>query len=73
MIVPMLKYTFIAYHHEYDKFLNDIRDIGVLDIVEKISDAESVPKEKLDYFKNINQIYSFLIKQKSCQYITTCI
>jgi V/A-type H+-transporting ATPase subunit I len=64
MIVPMLKYTFIAYHHEYDKFLNDIRDIGVLDIVEKISDSESVPKEKLDYFKNINQVYSFLEKQK---------
>ena len=64
MIVPMLKYTFIAYHLEYDKFLNDIRNIGVLDIVEKISDAGGSLKEKLDNYKNVKQIYNFLEKQK---------
>ncbi len=64
MILPMIKYTFIAYHNDYDKFLNDIRDIGVLDIVEKISSEESVPKEKLDYFKNISNALGFLEKQK---------
>ena len=64
MIVPMLKYTFIAYHLEYDKFLNDIRDIGVLDIVEKITDSSSLSKEKFDYFKNVKQIYNFLEKQE---------
>ena len=64
MIVPMLKYTFIAYHLDYDKFLNDIRDIGVLDIVEKIGDARSFSKDKLDYFKSVKQIYNFLEKQK---------
>jgi V/A-type H+/Na+-transporting ATPase subunit I len=64
MIVPMLKYTFIAYHLEYDKFLNDIRDIGVLDIVEKIADSRYLSKEKLDYFKSVKQLYNFLEKQK---------
>ena len=64
MIVPMLKYTFIAYHLEYDKFLNDIRDIGVLDIVEKIADSRTLSKEKLDYFKSVKQISNFLEKQK---------
>ena len=64
MIVPMLKYTFIAYHLEYDKFLNDIRNIGVLDIVEKISDPGSLTKEKLDYLKNAKQVLDFLEKQK---------
>ncbi len=64
MIVPMLKYTFIAWHLEYDKFLNDIRNIGVLDIVEKISDPGSLSKEKIDYFKNAKQVYDFLEKQK---------
>ncbi|MBK6284742.1 MAG: hypothetical protein IPF54_20800 [Draconibacterium sp.] len=60
----MLKYTFIAWHLEYDKFLNDIRNIGVLDIVEKISDPGSLSKEKIDYFKNAKQVYDFLEKQK---------
>lgn len=64
MIVPMLKYTFIAYHLEYDKFLNDIRNIGVLDIVEKISDPGSLTKEKLDFLKNAKQVFDFLNKQK---------
>ncbi|HPE76897.1 MAG TPA: V-type ATPase 116kDa subunit family protein [Draconibacterium sp.] len=60
----MLKYTFVAWHPEYDKFLSDIRNIGVLDIVEKISDPGSYSKEKLDYFKNVKQIFDFLEKQK---------
>ncbi len=64
MIVPMLKYTFIAWHLEYDKFLNDIRDIGVLDIVEKTGDARNSLKEKLDYYKTVKQMYHFLEKQK---------
>jgi len=64
MIVPMLKYTFIAYHPDYDRFLNDIRDIGVLDIVEKVADSRTLAKDKLEYFKNVKQIYNFLGKQK---------
>lgn len=64
MIVPMLKYTFIAWHPDYDKFLNDIRDIGVLDIVEKVADARNLSKDKLDYFKSVKQIFNFLEKRK---------
>jgi len=64
MIVPMLKYTFIAYHPDYDKFLNDIRDIGVLDIVEKVADSRNLSKDKLDYFKGVKQISNFLEKRK---------
>ncbi len=64
MIVPMLKYTFIAYHLDYEKFLDDIRNIGVLDIVEKVTDPGSDIKEKLDELKSVNQVYQFLEKQK---------
>jgi len=64
MIVPMLKYTFIAYHLDYEKFLDDIRNIGVLDIVEKITDPGSEIKEKLDQLKAVKQVYNFLEKQK---------
>jgi V/A-type H+-transporting ATPase subunit I len=64
MILPMLKYTFIAYHLDYEKFLDDIRNIGVLDIVEKLTDPGSDIKEKLDELKSVNLIYQFLEKQK---------
>ncbi len=65
MIVPMLKYTFIAYHLDYIKFLSDIRDIGVLDIVEKISDPGNEIKEKLDGLKSARQIYYLLDKTRT--------
>ncbi|HSO86933.1 MAG TPA: hypothetical protein VLQ91_10305 [Draconibacterium sp.] len=64
MIVPMLKYTFIAYHLDYSKFLDDIRDIGILDIVQKVTDPGSEIKEKLDQLKVVKQVYNFLEKQK---------
>ncbi len=65
MIIPMTKYTFIVYHPEYEKFLNDIRNIGVLDIVEKKNDQGIFSKEKLDIYKNAKQIFNFLEKQKT--------
>jgi V/A-type H+-transporting ATPase subunit I len=59
-----MKYTFIAYHLDYEKFLDDIRNIGVLDIVEKTGDPGIEIKEKLDELKSVNQVYNFLEKQK---------
>ncbi len=32
MIIPMYKYSFVVYHREYDKFLKDIAEIGVIDV-----------------------------------------
>ncbi len=35
MIVPMKKYSFLVYHKEYESFLKDIQDLGVLHVIEK--------------------------------------
>ncbi len=35
MIVPMTKYSFLVYHKQYEEFLNEIRNIGVVHIIEK--------------------------------------
>lgn len=35
MIVPMIKYSFLVYHKQYEEFLNEIRNIGVVHIIEK--------------------------------------
>ncbi|MFA8450326.1 MAG: V-type ATP synthase subunit I [Bacteroidales bacterium] len=32
MIVPMYKYSFLVYHEEYKKFLEDIQEFGIADI-----------------------------------------
>lgn len=37
MIVPMKKYSFLVYHREYDQFLNDLQDLGLVHVIEKES------------------------------------
>lgn len=64
MIVPMVKYTFLAYHLEYEKFLEDIREIGVLDIVEKSTEPGTEIREKLDKLKSARQVLQYLNKLK---------
>ncbi len=64
MIVPMVKYTFLAYHQDYEKFLEDIRNIGVLDIVEKTREYGAEVREKLDELKQVRQALLFMHKLK---------
>lgn len=33
MIAPMIKYTFLVYHREYEPFLQDLRGAGVVHII----------------------------------------
>lgn len=35
MIAKMKKLTFLVYHKEYERFLNSLRELGVVHIVEK--------------------------------------
>lgn len=51
MITKMKKLTFLVYHKEYDTFLNDLRDLGVVHVAEKqqgtIDDVELQEKFRL--------------------------
>ncbi len=35
MIAKMKKFTFLAFHKEYDRFLHDLRDLGMIHVVEQ--------------------------------------
>mgnify|MGYP001174154376 CR=1 FL=1 len=41
MIVPMKKYTFLVYHADYEAFLNKLREIGVVEVVESGNETTS--------------------------------
>ncbi len=53
MIIPMKKYSFLVYHQEYNDFLEKIREIGVLHIIEK---EETVSDEVRDQYQLIHQL-----------------
>ena len=65
MIVPMNKYSFLVYHTEYNEFLKEIQDLGVVHVIEKesgeIEDEEL--KEKYSLLHKYNNVINFLSKR----------
>jgi len=41
MIIPMKKYSFLIHYKEFHLFLEDLQDLGVLDVVEKELDLDT--------------------------------
>jgi V/A-type H+-transporting ATPase subunit I len=65
MIAPMKKYSFLIYHKDYMEFLDGIRDIGVLHVIERqsgeIEDDEL--RAKYQQVNEFNQAIKFLSKR----------
>jgi len=63
MIIPMNKYSFLVYHAIYRDFLENLREIGVVDVVEKQMghvEEHSELYEKLEERKRINDLAKIL-------------
>lgn len=56
----MRKYSFLVYHQEYYKFLNNLGDMGMVDIVEKQTELDEETTKILDQLKLINDSIDFL-------------
>ncbi len=63
MILPMLKYSFLVYHGDYEKFLDDIGKIGVVDVIVKKDEDSEELKEKYRHVKEITSTIKFLEKR----------
>lgn len=48
MVAKMKKFTFLAYYRDYDAFLHDLRDLGLIHVA--TSDRQVVDNEQLDEF-----------------------
>lgn len=64
MIVPMKKYTFLAYHAEYEDFLKELRQLGVVDIVEKTRHIDDDTRDRLLEQKQVYDAIRLLQKRK---------
>src|SRR6056297_3427254 len=63
MITPMIRYSFLIYHKEYNDFLQNLQDIGVLHIAEKANDYDEETKKALEEIKRLNETIRFLEKK----------
>ena len=53
MIVPMKKYTFLVYHADYHIFLEELRKLGVVDVVERTREVDDETRDLLFLQKQI--------------------
>ena len=66
MITKMKKLTFLVYHKEYEEFLNSLRDLGVVHIVEKQQGAadNTELQENIRLFNRLAATLKLLQNQK---------
>ena len=66
MITKMKKLTFLVYHKEYEEFLNSLRELGVVHIVEKQQGAadNTELQENIRLFNRLAATLKFLQNQK---------
>ena len=66
MITKMKKLTFLVYHKEYEEFLNSLRELGVVHIVEKQQDAadNTELQENIRLFNRLAATLKLLQNQK---------
>jgi len=68
----MQKYSFLIYHKEYDAFLQDLQQLGVLHVIEKKNEISENIKEKYHLIDSFNKTIKFLnkreIEQEDCNY-----
>jgi V/A-type H+-transporting ATPase subunit I len=64
MIVPMKKYSILFYHKEYNKYLNDIQELGVIHIIEKESEMTDELREQYKIVDKFDQTLKSLEKRE---------
>ncbi|BDX39171.1 hypothetical protein CYCD_25260 [Tenuifilaceae bacterium CYCD] len=63
MIVPMIKYSFLVYHKQYEEFLDEIRNIGVVHIIEKPFEETQTLKANKSLLNEYSSTISLLKKR----------
>ncbi len=69
MIAAMTKYSLLVYHREYEDFLEKLRELGVVHILERESDVTDEIREQYQYIDRVDKTIRFLKKREAEQSI----
>ncbi len=64
MIVPMHKFSFLVFHQDYKDFLDNVREIGVVHLIEKQDEVSDEVRDQYDLIKDIQQVVKQLAKRE---------
>lgn len=63
MIVPMMKYSFVLYHGEYEEFLEKLQEIGMVDVTVSGWEADESQREMILKIENLRKAAADLSKR----------
>ncbi len=63
MIVPMHKFSFLVFHQDYEPFLENVRKIGVVHLIEKQDEVSDEVRDQFDLIKEIQWVVKQLSKR----------
>ena len=64
MIVAMSKFSFLVYHQDYHAFLEQVRSLGVVHLIEKQKDVPDEIRERYDLVKQIQGVLKTLDRRE---------
>ena len=65
MIVPMLKYTFLVFHREYEDFLIELNRLGIVHIAERDVELSEATTKKVAELHKYERAIGFLQKREN--------
>lgn len=60
MIVPMHKYTFLVHHAGFEQFIDDLKKLGVIHVIESDNEPTESMQETLRALSDVNKTIKFL-------------
>ncbi len=63
MIVPMNKFSFLVFHQDYQNFLDNVRGLGVVHLIEKQEEVSDEVRDQYDLIRQIQSVVKSLIKR----------
>ena len=64
MIAQMRKYSFLIYHREYDEFLENLRNLGVVHLIERQGDVTEDIRDQYQLIDRVDKTTRFLNKRE---------
>jgi V/A-type H+-transporting ATPase subunit I len=64
MITPMAKYSFLVYHQEYEMFLDELQELGVVEIIQREVTLDKETADRLQVMQQIRNRIDSLRRRK---------
>ena len=60
MILPMKKYSVLVHHADFEQFLNDLQNLGVVDVVDRGVEPDAATQQKIEQLQQYDRTIKFL-------------